>query len=44
MRYLASKIATYNDFQTILDLRLGYSLQECQSYISGLGEDGAVFT
>lgn len=40
MRYLAGKVAAYNDFQTILDLRLGYSFLECQSYIWGLGEAG----
>ena len=40
MRNLSGKIAEYNDFQIILDLRLGYSFQECYSYISGLGECG----
>ena len=40
MRCLAGKVAAYNDFQTILDLRLGYSFVECQSYIWGLGEAG----
>lgn len=40
MRHLASEVASYNDFQIILDLRLGYSFQESRSYISGLGEYG----
>lgn len=40
MRNLSGKIAEYNDFQIILDLRLGYSFQECYSYISDLGECG----
>ena len=43
MRCLAGKVAAYNDFQTILDLRLGYSFVECQSYIWGLGEAGRWF-
>ena len=43
MRCLAGKVAAYNDFQTILDLRLGYSFVECQSYIWGLGEAGRLF-
>ena len=40
MRYFANKIAAYQDFQKILDLRMGYSFEECLSYLSGLGEDG----
>lgn len=43
MRCFAGKVAAYNDFQTILDLRLGYSFVECQSYIWGLGEAGRWF-
>lgn len=43
MRYFAGKVAAYNDFQTILDLRLGYSFAECKSYICGLGETGRWF-
>lgn len=43
MRCLAGKVAAYNDFQTILDLRLGYSFVECQSYIWDLGEAGRWF-
>lgn len=38
MRHLASKIAVYNE--VILDLRMGYSFQECQTFILGLTEDG----
>ena len=40
MRYFANKIAAYHDFQKILALRMGYSFEECQSYLSGLGEEG----
>lgn len=39
MRNLAGKIAEYNDCQTILDLRPGYSFQECYFYIFDLGEN-----
>lgn len=43
MRHFASEVAAYNDFQVILDLRLGYSFQESRSYISDLGECGRKF-
>lgn len=40
MRYSANQVAAHNRFQTILDLRMGYSMKECQSYLSDLGADG----
>lgn len=43
MRNSASKVASYNEFQEILDLRMGYSVQECKDYLSGLEIEGRAY-
>lgn len=40
MRYWANQVAAYNQSQTILDLRMGYSVDDCKDYLSALGAQG----